>query len=136
MQFSILAEYFQRLEETASRLALIDILAELFKEVDKEEVGMVSYLLQGRVAPFYEATEIGMSEKLVAQSMARAYSIDKEEILKEFGRVGDLGVVAQRHSELVSESEKRSRNKQSLRSGDLEFGMTVSVVFNTLTEIA
>ena len=132
MTFYRLAEYFQRLEETASRLALIDILAELFKEVDKEEVGMVSYLLQGRVAPFYEATEIGMSEKLVAQSMARAYSVDREEILKEFGRVGDLGLVAEKLSSL----RMQGSNKQEAHGSPTRSGMTVSVVFNTLTEIA
>ncbi len=72
MLFSKLAEYFERLEKTSSRLALIDILSKLFDEVKAEEIGEVCYLLQGRVAPFYEAVEIGMSEKLVAASLARA----------------------------------------------------------------
>ena len=32
MKFSKLAEYFEKLEKTSSRLILIDILSELFKE--------------------------------------------------------------------------------------------------------
>lgn len=119
MTFSKLADYFEKLEATSSRLWLIDILTELFAEVDKSEVGMVSYLLQGRVAPFYEATEIGMSEKLVAQAIARAFNVDREEVLKEFGRVGDLGTVA----------GKLAKNK----TGN---GPSLATVFNTLTEIA
>ena len=85
MTFRKLAEYFERLEETSSRLALIDILTELFSEVEASEIPMVSYLIQGRVAPFYEATEIGMAEKSVASSIARAYGVEREEVLKEYG---------------------------------------------------
>lgn len=121
MIFSRLAEYFEKLEGTSSRLALIDILAELFKEVKASEVSEVVYLLQGRVAPFYEPIEIGMSEKLVAQSLARAYGVDREEILKEFGRVGDLGKVA----------EKLGHSQQAAGSR-----IEVEEVFRTLKEIA
>jgi len=127
MQFSTLALYFEKLEGTSSRLSLIDILVELFKEVKASEVGQISYLLQGRVAPFYEATEIGMSEKLVAQSMARAYGVDREQVLKEFGKVGDLGLVA----EQLSSSRKRGSRSPRPKSG-----MTVREVFQVLTEIA
>lgn len=98
MKFSKLTEYFEKLEQTSSRLSLIDILAELFSKVKPAEIAKVVYLIQGRVAPFYEPIEIGMSEKLVAQSIARAYGVEREEVLREYGQVGDLGVVAQRHS--------------------------------------
>lgn len=94
MTFKKLAEYFEKLEETSSRLALIDILSDLFSEASSEDVPMISYLLQGRVAPFYEPIEMGMAEKTVASSIARAYGVKREEVLKEYGRVGDLGKVA------------------------------------------
>ncbi len=127
MLFAKLTEYFEKLEGTSSRLVLIDILAELFSKVKSDEIAKVCYLLQGRVAPFYEPLEIGMAEKSVAAAMARTYGIEREQVLKEYGRIGDLGLVAERHSELVSESQKRSRNK---------FGMTVNEVFETLRNIA
>ena len=133
MTFSKLAEYFEKLEGTSSRLALIDILTELFAEVGKDEVGMVSYLLQGRVAPFYEATEIGMSEKLVAAALARAYGVSREEVLKNFGKVGDLGKVA---AKLSSLRKQGSRKKDKSPGSPIKSGMTVSVAFKTLTEIA
>ena len=94
MTFQKLSQYFERLEETPSRLTLIDILSELFSELKPEEVPMVSYLIQGRVAPFYEPVEIGMAEKSVASSIARAFGVDREDVLKLYGRVGDLGKAA------------------------------------------
>ncbi len=121
MLFSKLTEYFEKLEQTSSRLILIDILSELFKAVRSSEIAQVVYLIQGRVAPFYEPIEIGMSEKLVAESIARAYGIDREEVLKEYGKMGDLGLVAlQLSSEL------------GVRSSELK----VEDVFKVLTEIA
>ncbi|MBI2600366.1 ATP-dependent DNA ligase [Candidatus Daviesbacteria bacterium] len=95
MIFKQLADYFERLETTSSRLSLIDILSELFSKVEKHEVAKVSYLLQGRVAPFYEPVEMGMSEKLVAAAVGRAYKADKEEVLNLLGKLGDMGLVAQ-----------------------------------------
>lgn len=133
MLFSTLTNYFEKLETTASRLALIDILADLFKEVKSDEVGHVSYLIQGRVAPFFEALEIGMAEKNIAAAIAKAYEIDREEVLKEYGRVGDLGLVAQQLSSLKQNS--RSELDSRLGGNDRE-GVTVSDVFNGLRDIA
>ncbi len=121
MTFKELSTYFERLEETSSRLTLIEILAELFQKVTPSEVPMVAYLIQGRVAPFYEPVEIGMAEKNVASSIARTYDIDREEILKEYGKVGDLGKVAEK---LSQESRVKSQ------------GISVKEVFDTLRNIA
>ncbi len=140
MLFSQLAEYFEKLEQTSSRLALIDILSELFKEVKAEEIAKVVYLIQGRVAPFYEPIEIGMAERTVAASIAKAYGIDREEVLKEYGRVGDLGVVAYKLSSLRDASKKLVplRGKQGSKNIDSGSGagMTVERVFEVLKEIA
>ncbi|MBI2011220.1 ATP-dependent DNA ligase [Candidatus Daviesbacteria bacterium] len=123
MTFSKLAEYFEKLEETSSRLKLIEILGELFRRVKKEEIAMVSYLLQGRVGPFYEAVEIGMAERSVAAAIARAYNVDREEVLEKYGRVGDLGSVAE---ELASKKH----------GSPIKSGMTVTEVFESLLKIA
>ncbi len=94
MSFKDLAEYFEKLEETSSRLSLIGILSDLFSKVDAKDIAKVSYLIQGRVAPFYEPIEIGMAEKSVAKAIARAYGVELEEVAKDYGRMGDLGKVA------------------------------------------
>ena len=128
MTFSILAEYFEELEQTSSRLSLISILAALFKEARKDEIKEISYLIQGRVAPFYEATEIGMAEKNVASAIARSYEVDREEVLKLYGKLGDMGLVAQ-HLSLKFKISNPPAGRAGLKLG-------VKDVFDTLRQIA
>jgi DNA ligase-1 len=126
MTFATLGQYFEKLESTSSRLSLIDILSDLFSLVNTEEVLKVCYLLQGRVAPFYEPVEIGMSEKLVAQSIANAFSVAREEVLKEYGEVGDLGLVAEKLKIQNSKVKIETQNSK----------LSVTNVFDILVEIA
>jgi hypothetical protein len=54
MEFASLARTFEELERTSSRLALIELLTELFRSIERlEEIEHVCYLVQGRVAPFF-----------------------------------------------------------------------------------
>lgn len=126
MKFSTLVEYFEKLEQTSSRLALIDTLVDLFSHLEKEEVDMVMYLLQGRVAPFYAPTEIGMADKMVAQAIAQSYGGTKDEVLKLYEKKGDMGEAAAEYSEHF---------QGSLFSGNKKY-VTVADVFAGLTEIA
>ena len=59
MKFSELAASFEKMEGTSSRIELTQILSSLFKNVSTAEVEKVAYLLQGRVVPFFDPTEIG-----------------------------------------------------------------------------
>jgi len=103
MIFSKFANYLDRLEETSSRLTLIELLSDLFKKIHKDEIDKVIYLMQGRVAPFYAPIEMGMAEKMVASSIALAFNEEREHVLKENSKKGDLGLVAyefrQKHHE-------------------------------------
>jgi DNA ligase 1 len=121
MKFSKLVNYFEKLEETSSRLILIDILSDLFKNTDKEEIDKIIYLTQGRIAPFFAPVEIGMADKTVADALGRAFNETKENVLKMYSRIGDIGLVAQQLS-----SKFKIQNSK----------LTVEDVFKTLTEIA
>lgn len=143
MTFKELAEYFEKLEATSSRLALIDILSELFNKVEAKDIAKVSYLIQGRVAPFYEPVEIGMAEKSVAKAIARAYDIPLENVAKDYGKLGDLGKVAltlanNRHSGAKRSGAIESRSYRSAMppSRMTKGVLTVAEVFEKLTEIA
>lgn len=129
MTFSQLANYFEKLEETSSRLALIDILSELFKHSSKEEIEKIVYLTQGRIAPFFEPVEIGMAEKTVAQSIAAAFGSTKEEVLKLYAKLGDMGLAALQLSSKFNPSTKLRTRVQSSK-------LSVSEVFEILTKIA
>jgi len=119
MKFSKLAEYFEKLEKTSKRLELVDILSKLFREAKSGEIGEICYLIQGRVAPFYEPVEIGMAEKMVAEAIGKAAGKSKEEVLKLYRSKGNMGLAAQ---ELASKQEGKS--------------LTVSEVFSKLLEIS
>ncbi len=118
MIFSQLTTYFEQLEQTSSRLALIDILAEVFKLTDATTIDKVIYLAQGRVAPFYEPVEIGMADKMVAQSIAEAFGLSKEAVLADYAKKGDLGLVAYDFA------------------GDKKSAISVVAIFAALTQIA
>jgi len=99
LEFARLAHSFEKLEQTSSRLALIAILAELFRSIERpDEIEKVCYLLQGRVAPFFEALELGMAEKTVARSIAIAYHTTPEHVFTLYSALGDLGLVAEQLS--------------------------------------
>jgi DNA ligase 1 len=121
MLFPELSIYFEKLEGTSSRLALIDILADLFRKSSKEDIEKIIYLTQGRIAPFFEATEIGMAEKQVAGAIANSLNIQREEVLKLYSKLGDMGAAAEQlNSKLKTQNSK----------------ITVEEVFKILTEIA
>ncbi len=95
MEFAGLAHCFEELEGTSSRLTLIELLTQLFRSIERpEEIEQVCYLVQGRVAPFFEALEMGMAEKSVARSLAMAYHTTPEHITALYATLGDLGRVA------------------------------------------
>lgn len=118
MKFSTLASYFEKMEATTKRLELVDLLANIFKEAETNEIANICYFVQGRLAPFYEPLELGMAEKNVAAAIAENAGKTKEEILKEYQRVGDLGEVAGKHH--------KGHDK----------GLTVNEVHTHLVEIA
>ncbi|MFZ5845022.1 MAG: ATP-dependent DNA ligase [Patescibacteria group bacterium] len=95
MTLAELARYFLKLEETASRNLMTELLAELFRAAEKDEIGKICYLLQGRVVPLYEAREFGMAEKFMVRAIAQAFGTTAEVVQKEFKQVGDLGLAAE-----------------------------------------
>ncbi|MEX2007201.1 MAG: hypothetical protein WD992_00315, partial [Candidatus Levyibacteriota bacterium] len=121
MKFRELATYLEKLDKTSSRLALIDILSDLFKSSSEAEISMICYLVQGRIAPFFKPVEIGMAEKTVAQSLGISYGSSKEEVLKLYAKLGDMGNAA---FELADKKKNKSEE------------MSVKQVFEILTQIA
>ena len=96
VEFRRVAEAFQKLERTTERLEMISILSSLFSEADSSNIHMLVYLLQGRVAAPYVGIEIGLGEKLVEESISKAFGEDKGVVESLYKELGDLGLVAER----------------------------------------
>ncbi len=123
MTFERLAQYFQVLEQTNSRLAMTEQLAGIFRQATAGEIGKICYLLQGRVVPLYEAIEFGIADKFMVRAIAQAYTVDTQHVLSEFRKVGDLGTAA----EAIYHQGKFIPHKSGLSVGD---------VFAKLSDIA
>ena len=98
MRFAEVATYLDRMEATRSRNELVKTLAELYAKTSPDEIQPVTYLIQGRLVPFFEPVEIGMGEKLVMASIAQASTRPSAEVSALFNTLGDLGLVAERLS--------------------------------------
>ena len=94
MTFSELSSFLDRLESTSSRNELVKTLAELYSKASPDEIQPMTYLIQGRLVPFFEPVEIGLGEKLVMAAIAQAFATPADEVAKRFGQLGDLGLLA------------------------------------------
>jgi hypothetical protein len=77
MKFSELAAYLDELAATRSRNELVRILSELYRACSVQEIEPITYLIQGRLAPFFAPVEIGLGERLLVSAMAMAYGQPK-----------------------------------------------------------
>ena len=98
MTFVELGKYLDRMEATRSRNELVRTLAELYTKVSPDEIQPVTYLIQGRLVPFFEPVEIGMGDKLVLAAIAQASGRPAIEVTRLFETLGDLGLVAEKVS--------------------------------------
>src|SRR5256885_6817949 len=95
MNFAELAANLDRMEATTKRNELVAILSEVYAACTPDELRPVTYLIQGRLAPFFEPIEIGLGERLLVSAMAMAYGTAKEEVDATYRQLGDLGAAAQ-----------------------------------------
>ncbi len=95
MLFRELSAYYEKLDAVSSRLTMIEILTELFRKTEPDEIANVVYITQGALAPPFEGVEFGMAEKMVEEAIAIATGFTKEDVEKEYRKQGDMGKAAQ-----------------------------------------
>jgi DNA ligase-1 len=84
----------REIEAAAGRRAVTTLLAGLFQR-GPQDAHILPYLLQGRLGPPFAAPDLGIDERGIAQAIAGATGRPTDEVWKEYGRRGDLGVVAE-----------------------------------------
>ncbi|PIN91812.1 hypothetical protein COU61_01745, partial [Candidatus Pacearchaeota archaeon CG10_big_fil_rev_8_21_14_0_10_35_13] len=101
------------------------IIAEFLKGIKKgegkeEEIRGIIYLLQGRINPDYDKSDIGISDKLTIKAISKATGITEKEITEKWGKKGDLGEVAE---ELMNKKKQTTllgeKKTEELRIGKL-----------------
>ena len=94
MEFSIIAEIFERMEGTTKRIELTNLLVELLKKTPKKIIPNAVYLLQGIIRPNFEGVELGVAEKLAIRAISKSSGLSIKKIEDDYKKCGDLGLTA------------------------------------------
>ena len=125
MEFSVIAEVFERIEATTKRLEMMDLLTDLLKKTPPEIIDKVIYLTQGKLYPDYLGMpELGIADKLAMRAISMASGRPLSEVEKTYKELGDLGSTAEA---LLSKKAQLSLFAKPL---------TVERVYETLDKIA
>ncbi|HDI01531.1 MAG TPA: ATP-dependent DNA ligase [Candidatus Bathyarchaeota archaeon] len=125
MEFSVLAEAFEKIEATTKRLEMMDYLVKLFKATPPDLIDKVVYLTQGKLYPDYLGMpELGVADKLAMRAISRISGRSISEVEDAYKRLGDLGSAAE---ELLKKKAQLLFFTQPL---------TVERVYATLDKIA
>ena len=95
MEYTVIADAYERIEATTKRLEMTDLLVELLKKTPKSTIGKVVYLTQGKIYPDFVGLEIGVAEKLAVKALSRASGIKTVELFKLLAKIGDIGEVTE-----------------------------------------
>lgn len=124
MEFSTLADAFNKMESTSKRLELTQFLVELFEKTPQEVISKIVYLIQGKLRPDFEGIELGVAEKLAIRAISKSSGIPIKKIEEEYRKGGDLGHAAS----IILE--------QKTQTTFLVEDITVERVYETLFKIA
>ena len=124
MNYSVIADAYERIESTAKRLEMTEMLVQLLKNTPVDMIARVVYLTQGKICPDFAGLEVGVAEKLAKKALARASGIGESEIEKDLQKSGDIGVTSQ----LFIAKKKQSTFFQKT--------LTVQRVYDTLDKMA
>ena len=94
MEFTVLAESFNKMESTRKRLELTQFLVELFESAPQDVISKIVYLLQGKIRPDFEGIEVGVAEKLAIKAISKSSGIPIKNIEEKYRKEGDLGYAA------------------------------------------
>ena len=94
MEFSIIAEIFEKMEKTTKRIELTNILVELLKKTPRKIIPNIIYLLQGIIRPNFEGIELGVAERLAIRAISKSAGIQIKKIEDSYREGGDLGLAA------------------------------------------
>jgi len=107
LRYLKLAELYESLSSTTKRLEKTKILSEFLKELHESD-REVLYLLLGEIYPEYDERKIGISSQLAIKAISKSTGTNKENIVKEWKSLGDLGKVAEKLTKHKKQSTLQS----------------------------
>ena len=95
MDFSIIVNIMDQMEQTTSRLELTNHLVTLFKNSSSDLIDKIIYLIQGKIRPDYEGIEMGIAEKTIIRIISQISNISIDKVSRKYREIGDLGSTAE-----------------------------------------
>jgi len=95
MKYLTLAEIYEELSKTASRLDKTEILSKFLHQLQEQDKD-VMYLLLGNIYAEYDERKNGISHQIAIKAISKATGINDKMVVKEWKALGDLGEVAQK----------------------------------------
>lgn len=132
MKYSILAEFYEKIEKTTKRTAMTTYLVELFKKTPPEVIDKVVYLTQGKLYPDFVGVELGVAEKLAMRALSIVSGASIKEIEAIYKKEGDIGLTAER----VLARKKTASILDYFGVTQTQRELTVDRVYSTLDRIA
>jgi len=126
VKFSVLSKYFEKIDNTSSRLEITSILFDLFSITDKTEIQSLIYFCQGNIGPNYLSKDISIGQSTLISLISQYTAIPEKEIKEDFLDKGDLG--------LVIEKSEFKKKQSTLFTRDLDF-LEVFDIFKKISEI-
>ena len=124
MRYLELADFYKKLDSTTKRLEKTYYISKLLSSTPKEDLPLITLLIQGRLFPSWEETETGVASQLVIKALSLATGMSADAIAKEWKAKGDLGLVAEK---ITAKKIQATLSRQSL---------TVAKVFSNLRKLA
>ncbi len=124
MDYSVIAEAYEKIESTSKRLEMTDLLVDFLKKTGKEVIARVVYLTQGKLYPDFVGVEMGVAEKSAIKALARASGQSETAISADLQNSGDIGETAKTFLTKRRQSTFLSRK------------LTVERVYETLDKLA
>ena len=95
MLYREICSVYEKLEKISSKIAKTEILSNLFKKAELEDVRYVVLLSTGTIYLPFENRELGIAHKLAMRAIAKSTGFDIKEIEELYVKFGDLGKVAE-----------------------------------------
>jgi DNA ligase-1 len=121
MLFDTLVETYNKLESTTKRLEMTDILTDLLRISEPDEIDKIIYMTQGKIHPDWKGEpEIGMAEKMVVETLIRVTGLKKAKVTSLVQNLGDIGLAAE---EAMTKKTQSGFFKRQLSVADVYKGL-------------
>jgi len=116
MKYSELADVYEELENTPSKLKKAEIISRILKKAQPKLLPDLVLMLGGRVLPDWAETEMGIADKTAMKAISKATGASDAEVVRMFSKLGDLGKVVE---ELVVRKSQRTLKGKTLDVEDV-----------------